>query len=99
MSEVKHSAKERLEELGRLQKLVEARERKKSSVDQVFNENKEYVEIGMCKLCHKNLANVINFPCHHFGEVCHDCNQKTSFENRCIKCWSIVEFHESIRYN
>lgn len=78
--------------------MIETRQRKKADMNKAFKENSEYVEIGTCKLCQKALANVVNFPCHHFAEVCFECNRKTRFENRCFKCWSPVEFYEAIKY-
>lgn len=81
----------------RLKNILETREKKKTSLSSSFTENRDYIEIGVCKLCGKVLANIVNFPCHHFGEVCESCNNKKSIDDRCIKCWNAVEYYEVIR--
>lgn len=98
-NELKKQLVDTTEEHSRLQMLVETRERKRAKITQLVHENQDFIEIGNCKLCNYNLANVVNFPCHHFGEVCEDCNKKTNFENRCIKCWDLVEFSLTIKYD
>lgn len=99
LDDLRKSNKDKQEELARLTSVVQEKERKKSSINQLLNEKgSDMIEIGNCRLCKKKLANIVNFPCHHFAEVCDICVKKPALENKCIKCWKEVEQYEVIRF-
>lgn len=79
--------------------MLDLRTKHRLSVQNMLHEDSSYIEIGKCKLCKSELANVVNFPCHHFGEICNACNQRANFDSRCIRCWSRVEYYEIIRFD